>query len=203
MKIFRIAGLACLMMFGFSGCSEGESATSTTLNMDLPATDSDADVHTVSKPVIDELKQDSGEVVAKLKRKTEEAIDAAADATQKKKDLYTAELKDKLQNLKGDIDALKESAKNIKDEAKDEFATKTDDLSQKREAFEEKLEELENSSVDMWSSLKDGLTSAWAEFQKSFEVASRHVDDENAAVENSNSADKSKDESAEEAADSK
>jgi|FLOH01.1.fsa_nt_gi chromosome segregation ATPase len=78
-----------------------------------------------------------------------------------KRKLYEDQVREKLQQLEGEIDRLKQQIKNAETELLPERHSKIESLHSLKEETKEKFQELLAASDDAWEELQEGVEHYW------------------------------------------
>jgi len=108
-----------------------------------------------------------------VRRDVGQAVNTAVEFSQQSKEEFQKNLAARLQEMDTEIAKLREKGRDLKDEAKVKWDQKLADLETKRDVARVKLAEVAQSSAEAWKDVQKGAQSAWDEFDKAFQDASR------------------------------
>jgi len=94
--------------------------------------------------------------------------------TQQNRNEFIANLKQRLDQLDGQIANLKAESEKLEAEARKEYENRMHDLRAKRRELEGKLDELRSASDQTWQQIKDEAEHAWKALGNSFNYLKSH-----------------------------
>jgi hypothetical protein len=115
-----------------------------------------------SKVTLDDVNRDAATSLKKI-----------AEYSQQEKEKLVADMKAKIIDMEASIEILRLKGKDLASDAKDDWDLKMAALDEKLKVARERLAEVGDSTSKAWTDVKAGLSSAWEEFSKALQEASK------------------------------
>jgi hypothetical protein len=112
----------------------------------------------------------------KVKKETVEAVDAAGQYAEEKKEEFTARMKANLDEMDQEIRRLRSESEKKSTEARDVTMTKIRELQAKRDDLGKRYDAIERSTGKAWTKLKSGMEKAWGDVRSAYNEAKTEIE---------------------------